>query len=113
MTKGPLLQNIWDNLPEDRQQRITAHAELLEAQYLTLHKLRKTAGLTQANVSKTLNMPQSNVSRLEKSSDMLVSTLRSYIEAVGGKLNLTVELPDQPPVFLAGLSDLIEDSDTD
>ena len=111
MTKGPLLQDVWDKLPEARQQRIRARAEALEAQYLALHELRKAAGLTQASVSKALNMPQSNVSRLEKNSDMLISTLRNYVEAVGGKLNLTVELPDKPPVFLTGLGDLIEDSD--
>ncbi len=52
-------------------------------------------------------MPQSNVSRLEKGSDMLLSTLRSYVEAVGGKLNLTVELPNKPPISLAGLGDLM------
>ena len=44
---------------------------------------------------------------------MLISTLRSYVKAVGGKLNLTVEFPDKPPVFLAGLGDLIEDSDSE
>lgn len=108
MTKGPILQNIWDNLSEDRKQRIQAHADELEAQYLNLQTLRKTAGLTQAHLSETLNMPQSNVSRLEKSSDMLLSTLRNYVEAVGGKLNLTVELPDQPPITLAGLGDLLD-----
>lgn len=113
MTKGPLLQNLWDGLPEDRKQRIQAQAKELEAHYLTLHELRRRAGLTQARVSETLNMPQSNVSRLEKNSDMLISTLRSYIEAMGGKLHLTVELPNKPPIVLAGLGDLIEDSKPD
>ena len=68
----------------------------------------KSAGPIQAKVSDFLDMPQSNVSRLEKSSDMLISTLREYIEAVGGKLNLTIELPDKPPIVLAELSDLID-----
>ena len=108
MTKGANLQRIWDQLPEERKQRITERADLLEAEYLTLQELRKSAGLTQAKVSDFLDMPQSNVSRLEKSSDMLISTLREYIEAVGGKLNLTIELPDKPPIVLAGLSDLLD-----
>lgn len=107
MTKGPILQDIWDRLPDERKERIQAHADDLEAQYLTLQALRKAAGLTQARLSETLNMPQPNVSRLEKSSDMLLSTLRSYVEAVGGKLSLTVELPDHPPISLVGLSDLL------
>lgn len=52
-------------------------------------------------------MPQSNVSRLEKGSDMLLSTLRQYVEAIGGKLDLTVELPNEPPIRLNVLSDLV------
>jgi len=108
MTKGPFLQDIWDKLPEQRKQQVQARAEELEAQYLTLHELRKAVGLTQSRVSEALHMPQSNVSRLEKSADMLLSTLRHYVEALGGTLHLTVELPNKPPVFLAGLGDLIE-----
>lgn len=108
MTKGPILQDIWDSLSDERKARIQARTDELEAEYLTLQELRKTAGLTQASLSEGLKMPQSNVSRLEKSSDMLLSTLRSYVEAVGGKLNLTVELPDKPPISLAGLGDLLD-----
>ena len=108
MTKGPVLKKLWDKFPEDRKTRIQARTEELDAEYLNLQELRKKAGLTQASVSKGLNMPQSNVSRLEKSSDMLLSTLRSYVEAVGGKLTLTVELPGKAPISLAGLGDLIE-----
>lgn len=108
MTKGPHLQPIWDELPDKRKERIRARSEALQAEYLTLQELRKTAGLTQANVSKGLKMPQSNVSRLERSADMLLSTLRGYVEAVGGKLHLTVELPNKPPITLSGLGDLLE-----
>lgn len=108
MTKGPILQEIWDNLPADRKARIEAHTRDLEAEYLTLQELRQAAGLTQAGVSRELGMPQSNVSRLEKGSDMLLSTLRQYIEAMGGTLTLTVELPDKPPIRLNLLSDLVD-----
>ena len=112
MTKGTQLQELWDSLAADRQQRIQLRAEELRADYLTLQELRKTAGLTQARVSQILDMPQSNVSRLEQNSDMLLSTLRSYVEAVGGKLNLTVELPDRPPIILVGIGDLIDSTTT-
>ncbi|MEO0378476.1 MAG: XRE family transcriptional regulator [Cyanobacteria bacterium P01_A01_bin.17] len=108
MSEGPVLQEIWDSLPEERRARIQARTNELEAEYLTLQELRKIAGLTQANLSEDLQMPQSNVSRLEKSADMLLSTLRSYVEAVGGRLNLTVELPDKPPIVLSGLGDLLD-----
>ncbi|BDA70773.1 putative transcriptional regulator [Calothrix sp. PCC 7716] len=107
MTKGKILQSIWDNLPEERKQRIQARAEELEAEYPTLQELRKAVGLTQAEVSRSLQMPQSNVSRLERESDMLLSTLRNYIDAIGGNLTILVELPNKPPVRLNTLSDLV------
>ncbi|MDJ0619734.1 MAG: XRE family transcriptional regulator [Calothrix sp. MO_192.B10] len=78
MTKGKNLQSIWDNLPEEREQKIQARTDELDIEYLALQELRKAAGLTQAEISRSLNMPQSNVSRLERESDMLLSTLRNY-----------------------------------
>jgi predicted XRE-type DNA-binding protein len=108
MTKGKILQNIWDNLPDDRKERIQARTEELEVEYLTLQELRKAAGLTQAEISRNLEMPQSNVSRLERESDMLLSTLQNYIAAMGGSLIITVELPNKPPLRLNMLSDLVD-----
>lgn len=96
MAKGPILQEIGDNLPTERKARIETRARDLEVEYLTLQELRQAAGLTQAGVSQEVGIPQSSVSWLEKGSDMLLSTLRQYIEAIGGKLNLTVELPNKP-----------------
>lgn len=107
MTKGKILQEIWDNLPDERKQRIQARTEELEMEYLTLQELRKNAGLTQAAISQSLNMPQPNVSRLERESDMLLSTLRNYVNAMGGELTISVELPNKPPVRLNMLSDLV------
>ena len=109
MTKGKILQEIWDNLPDERKQRIQARTEELEMEYLTLQELRKNAGLTQAAISQKLNMPQPNVSRLERESDMLLSTLRNYVNAMGGVLTISVELPYKPPVRLNLLSDLVSD----
>ncbi len=108
MTKGKILQSIWDNLPDERKQRIQARTEELETEYLTLQEVRKAAGLTQAEISRNLQIPQSNVSRLERESDMLLSTLRNYIDAMGGNLVISVELPNKPPVRLNMLSDLVE-----
>ncbi|MEL6459501.1 MAG: XRE family transcriptional regulator [Cyanobacteria bacterium J06641_2] len=107
MSKGKNLQSIWDNLPEERKKRIQARTEELETEYLSLQELRKAAGLTQAEISRILEMPQPNVSRLEQESDMLLSTLRNYIHAMGGNITISVELPDKPPVRLNLLSDLL------
>lgn len=113
MTKGPTLQKARGNPPGEQSESIKVHTEELKAEYRTLHELRKETGLTQIKVSKILDMPQSNVSRLEKNSDMLLSTLRTYVEAIGGKLNLTVEMPDKKPIVLGGLGDLVENINAD
>jgi len=110
MAKGPILQKIWDDLSDNDKKAILQQASDLEAEYMTLKEFRKTAGLTQDNISSIMCLPQSNISRLEKSSDMLLSTLSQYVEAAGGKLYLTVELPDNPPIILEGFGDLIDDS---
>lgn len=108
MTLGPNAQKFWDGIPKKERKEIEARAAKRVAEYRSLQEVRKAAGLTQNKISKELHVPQSNISRMEKSSDMLLSTLRGYIEAMGGTLNLTVELPNQPPIVLTGLSDLIE-----
>jgi hypothetical protein len=50
-----------------------------------------------------LDIGQDGVSRIEQRSDLLISTLRSYIEAMGGHLELIAEFPNRPPVVLSGL----------
>jgi hypothetical protein len=60
--------------------------------------------LTQKRIAETLGIGQDSVSRLEKRSDLLLSTLRSYIEAMGGRLSLIAEFPDREPISLSGLT---------
>ncbi|MGH9600334.1 MAG: helix-turn-helix domain-containing protein [Terracidiphilus sp.] len=79
-------------------------AELI-AEELTLREVRRARKLTQARLSRKLKIGQEGVSRIEKRTDLYISTLRSYVEGVGGKLKLVVELPNQPPVVLAGLGE--------
>jgi hypothetical protein len=55
-------------------------------------------------MARTLGITQDSVSRLEKRSDLLLSTLRRTVEAMGGNLSLVAEFPDRQPVVLGGLS---------
>ncbi|NGM88978.1 helix-turn-helix transcriptional regulator [Parapusillimonas sp. SGNA-6] len=66
----------------------------------TLKELRKRSGQTQEELAAELGVGQDTISRLEKRSDMLLSTLRHYIESVGGHLALVATFPDQPPVVI-------------
>ena len=60
-----------------------------EVEELTLQGLRRCLELTQAEVGLTAKMTQSELSRLESRGDHLTSTLRRYVEALGGKLEVT------------------------
>jgi len=80
----------------------------LIADELTLRDLRKAQDLTQKRMAELLGIGQDNVSRLESRSDMLLSTLRSYIDAMGGSLELIVRFPDRPAVALSSLFRLEE-----
>lgn len=104
---------ILKKLPKKRQRKIAERAEQLHAEYLTIQDVRKARSLTQEQLAKALGIKQANVSQLEKRSDLLLSTLRSYIEAMGGELHLVAEFPDRPAVFVASLSDSDTETDLD
>lgn len=59
----------------------------------TLTELRKSCDRSQAAVAAVLGVKQIAVSRLERRTDLHVSTLRDYVAALGGQLELTVRLP--------------------
>jgi DNA-binding transcriptional ArsR family regulator len=97
------LEEILQGLPEERRRRIEQRAAELITEEMNLRELRRQRKLTQTRLSTKLKIGQEGVSRIERRSDMNVSTLRSYVEGVGGELTLMVKFPDQPPVVLAGL----------
>ena len=66
----------------------------------TLKDLRKAANQTQEDLAIALGVGQDTISRLEKRSDMLLSTLRQYVESIGGKLDIVATLPDRPPLLI-------------
>ena len=102
------LKNKLKNLPKSRQKKIKKRSEKLIAEEMTLRDLRKALELTQVEMSVKLKMNQEAVSRLERRSDLLLSTLISYIEAMGGKLSLTAKFPNRPAVKLSGFKDIEE-----
>jgi transcriptional regulator with XRE-family HTH domain len=82
--------------------------ELREA--ATLAQLRRARSLTQAQLATLLDMQQPAVSRLERQADMYVSTLRSYVEAMGGSLQIEAVFPDAT-VTIATFSDLADSTE--
>ena len=81
-----------DFTPERRQRIAEMKSELLAE--MPLHELRRARALTQGDMAKMLKVNQPAVSKLEQRADIYVSSLRSYIEAVGGKLKIVAEFPE-------------------
>lgn len=88
-----------------RRRKVEDRAAELIAEEMTLRELRKARQLTQACVAHQLGISQDGVSRLEQRSDLLLSTLRKTVEAMGGSLSLIARFPDRPPVELSGIAD--------
>ena len=86
-----------------RRAAVEAEADRLHAEYLTLQELRKAKKLTQVQLAETLGVQQATVAKYERQSDLLLSTLTSYVRAMGGELKLMVEFPGKGPVTLEGL----------
>jgi hypothetical protein len=62
---------------------------------VTLRTLRVALGKTQADVSRTAEMDQGDVSRLEGRDDMRLSTLKRYVGAIGGKMEIAVVIGER------------------
>jgi len=95
-----------DFTPEERAKVAARTAELI-AEELTLRDLRQAQHLTQERIAELMGVEQENVSRLERRADLLLSTLSSYVAAMGGKLRLIAEFPNRQPVAIA-LADIID-----
>jgi|SRR6185312_307403 len=100
------LQDKLKKLPLKRQKKISARVKQLIAEELSLRDLRKALELTQADLSDKLHMKQEAISRLERRSDLLLSTLNSYIHAMGGELNIIAEFPNRPPIRIINFGDI-------
>src|SRR3982750_726675 len=98
------IDKIRKELSPERRKKIESQAKRLIAEEMTLRELRHARKLTQVRMAKELGISQDSVSRLEKRSDLLLSTLRKTVQAMGGNLSLVAEFPDRAPVVLSGIA---------
>lgn len=97
-----LLDELLDT-PESRARYEAKVAEIdrrQEAQRVSLAKLRRARELTQATLAEVLDMSQGDVSKIEHRQDLLVSTLRRFVEATGGRLEFVALYDDAPPILV-------------
>src|SRR5882762_10816600 len=92
-------------LNSTQRKKVAARAAALIAEEMSLRELRKARKLTQARVAKTLGITQDSVSRLKKRSDLLLSTLRKTVKAMGGEVRILAQFPDRSPVLLSQLAE--------
>lgn len=85
----------------ERRARVEQYERAIEIA-LALAKLREARGITQSTMVGRLGVSQPNVSRIEHEDDIYLSTLRNYIAALGGRLEVRAVFPDGDVVLLTG-----------
>ncbi len=100
------LDDFIKTLPKKEQKAIAKRAVELIAEEATLRDIRKALHRSQAKVAKKLHINQAAVSKIERRTDMYVSTLRAYIEAMGGSLDIVARFPGSPPVHISQFKEL-------
>ncbi|MFO0959709.1 MAG: XRE family transcriptional regulator [Isosphaeraceae bacterium] len=89
------LDDFVADLPEDQREAIRARTAELIAEEATLRQLREARVRSQEEMARKLHIKQAAVSKLERRADMYLSTLRGFIEAMGGQLEIVARFPDR------------------
>lgn len=97
---------IMAGLPDGRHRRIEARTQELVAEVEGLKALRHIAERSQEQIAQTLGVKQPSVHKIERQTDLYLSTLRRFVEAAGGTLELRVELPGKGVLHLTGVGDI-------
>ncbi len=80
-------------MPPERLVRIEKETQAM-LQEMALTDLRKARRMSQAELARNMGIKQPSVADMEKRTDMYISTLRSLIEGMGGKLEIVASFPD-------------------
>jgi hypothetical protein len=94
MTGRNKFSGLVAKMPRERQARIGRLAKAMR-QEMDLAQLREARALSQAALGEILHVEQPAVAKLEKRADMYVSTLRRFVEAMGGELEIVARFPDR------------------
>src|SRR5262245_12305666 len=100
------LIQVMAGLPAERRKKIEARVVARVAEELALRDLRKAMGKTQVEVARKLRISQVSLSDTERRADVMLSTLRKYVSALGGELDLIARFPDRAPVKIVRLADI-------
>ncbi|KAK0361237.1 hypothetical protein LTR94_024146 [Friedmanniomyces endolithicus] len=99
-------KDLMAQLPKDRQDRIKSRAAELDREIEGLKALRKLTERSQEQIAQSLGIKQPSVVKIERQTDLYLSTLRRFVEAAGGTLELRVELPGSGAFTLTGVGEI-------
>lgn len=88
-----LWKDIKTKLSAEQRTQVKREA-VAELDRIGFGKLRQARQQTQVALAERLDVPQTAISRMERRTDLLLSTLRGYVEGLGGKLELRAVFPD-------------------
>lgn len=100
-------------LSPERRAKIEARKKELVAEEMSLRELRKARELSQETLADILGMKQGDLSKFERRADAYLSTIRRYVVAMGGTLDLVATFPDQEPVKIVNIGDLADEETAD
>lgn len=103
------LDDYLRSLPKTRREKVDARVAEIAAEEMTLQELRKAKQKSQQDLASKLHVKQAEISKMERRADMYVSTLRSYVQAMGGSLDIIARFPNSGPVRITQFEDLEED----
>ena len=86
-------RELRERMAPERQERIRKRAQELLAE-LPLHELRRARALSQEELAEVLGLNQATISKLERRTDMYLSSLRRFVEAMGGELEISASFPE-------------------
>lgn len=96
--EGSSRRRVVGALPEAERKAIARRSRELIAEELSLQELRRAMAVTQVQVAKSLGKRQDEISRIEQRGDLLLSTLRDYVQSLGGELELLCTFKDRRSV---------------
>jgi len=103
---GRTRQDIMAGFTAERRAKIEARATELQGEVEGLKALRLLTQNSQEQIARSLGVKQPSVAKIERQTDLYLSTLRRFVEAAGGTLELRVELPGKGVLHLTGLGEL-------
>ena len=100
------LEEILAEMTKDERDQIDARVQQMHEEVEGLKALRELTERSQQQIAQSLGIKQPAVHKMEKQADLYLSTLRRFVEAAGGKLELVIDLPGKGSMRLTGIGDI-------